>query len=72
MSRQHGLRQPPLRDRLVQLVHGRVQNGDETDVDCGGTMCGKCGDGKRCTGATDCVSTRCRVQHVRLVQRRAS
>jgi len=32
---------------------------DETDVDCGGARCAKCGDAKACTGDTDCASGKC-------------
>ena len=32
------------------------KNGDESDVDCGGATCLKCGAGKTC-GPTDCLST---------------
>lgn len=35
------------------------KNGEETDIDCGGSMCGKCGDGEDCGGATDCQSGVC-------------
>jgi hypothetical protein len=35
-----------------------VQNGTETDVDCGGS-CTKCGDGKKCGVAGDCTSGVC-------------
>ena len=36
------------------------QNGDETDVDCGGSAGNpRCADGKKCTGATDCTSKVC-------------
>jgi hypothetical protein len=35
-----------------------VKNGNETDVDCGGT-CPKCGNGKNCTANADCVSGAC-------------
>ncbi len=31
----------------------------ETDVDCGGSVCGKCDTGKACTLHTDCSSTYC-------------
>ena len=38
-----------------------VQNGDETDKDCGGS-CPKCADTKKCkVGSTDCVSGECGV-----------
>ncbi|MCA9586611.1 MAG: hypothetical protein KC657_14745 [Myxococcales bacterium] len=36
-----------------------VKNGDETDVDCGGSVAPRCGDGKACGGATDCASKVC-------------
>jgi len=31
----------------------------ETDIDCGGGICGACGDGKVCLAATDCLSGVC-------------
>jgi hypothetical protein len=36
-----------------------VQNGDETDQDCGGGTCPKCDPGKMCSAATDCESGVC-------------
>lgn len=41
----------------VSCVDG-IQNGAETDVDCGGG-CGPCDISKRCTGANDCSSGFC-------------
>jgi Cys-rich repeat protein len=35
------------------------KNGDETDKDCGGATCKKCGDGALCAVAGDCTSTVC-------------
>jgi hypothetical protein len=35
-----------------------VQNGSESDVDCGGS-CPRCGNGKRCSTHQDCVSAKC-------------
>jgi hypothetical protein len=35
-----------------------IQNGDETDVDCGGS-CAPCADGKMCLGDQDCASGHC-------------
>ena len=35
-----------------------VQNGEETDVDCGGA-CEPCADGAACLGAADCQSAMC-------------
>ena len=36
-----------------------VTSRDETDVDCGGTFCDPCGDGKTCAMSGDCVSLVC-------------
>ncbi|AKU95723.1 Tryptophan synthase alpha chain [Labilithrix luteola] len=37
----------------------KVQNGDETDKDCGGSTCGKCADKLHCAGNRDCASNDC-------------
>jgi hypothetical protein len=37
-----------------------VKNGDETDVDCGGSRAGKCADGRSCEVAGDCTSAVCK------------
>lgn len=36
-----------------------TRDGDETDVDCGGGLCPKCGAGRTCGGAADCASASC-------------
>ncbi len=36
-----------------------VKNGQETDVDCGGSSCPKCGTNKVCSGGNDCTSQVC-------------
>lgn len=36
-----------------------IKNGTETDVDCGGATCPKCGNGKSCLAGTDCTSGNC-------------
>ena len=36
-----------------------VKNGDESDVDCGGSTCPRCVDGLACTGGDDCASKVC-------------
>ena len=36
-----------------------VQNGDETDVDCGGSCADQCGGGEGCMDADDCQSNEC-------------
>jgi hypothetical protein len=35
------------------------QDGDETDLGCGGTHCPKCADGLKCLGGGDCASGSC-------------
>jgi len=37
----------------------KAQNGDETDTDCGGKVCPKCADGKKCKAPADCKSGVC-------------
>ena len=36
-----------------------IQDGEETDVDCGGPNCMSCADGKKCKLSTDCVDKVC-------------
>jgi hypothetical protein len=36
-----------------------LQNGDEADVDCGGSQCAACGSARHCEDHTDCVSGNC-------------
>ncbi|MGZ3443519.1 MAG: hypothetical protein ACXVDD_28550, partial [Polyangia bacterium] len=36
-----------------------IRDADESDVDCGGTSCGGCANGKLCSGAGDCASHYC-------------
>jgi hypothetical protein len=36
-----------------------LKNGSETDVDCGGSVCGKCADDKGCANGSDCESKVC-------------
>lgn len=36
------------------------QNGDETDIDCGGTSAPKCADGKKCIVGSDCENASCK------------
>src|SRR5215212_744323 len=43
-----------LNPRCIDLI----RNGDETDIDCGGT-CGACDVGERCSVATDCDQSTC-------------
>ncbi|MBQ9395330.1 MAG: hypothetical protein IJU23_07405 [Proteobacteria bacterium] len=39
------------------------KNGDETDVDCGGTECGRCRQGLGCRDDNDCESMSCQSGH---------
>ncbi|MBW2522654.1 MAG: lamin tail domain-containing protein [Deltaproteobacteria bacterium] len=48
----HGVQQPS--------CHNGEQDGDETDVDCGGDECAPCRDGAACDAPTDCASGDCR------------
>ncbi|MBI4450496.1 hypothetical protein HY642_00850 [Candidatus Woesearchaeota archaeon] len=43
--------QPPCRDE--------VKNQDETDIDCGGTQCSGCDNGRHCDQNRDCQSLNC-------------
>ena len=36
-----------------------IRNGEETGVDCGGAVCGRCGLGKECLSHADCQSRLC-------------
>src|SRR5262245_16057494 len=36
-----------------------ILDGNESDVDCGGGDCKRCGDVRMCRGAADCVSRDC-------------
>jgi hypothetical protein len=41
----------------------KMQDGDETDIDCGGQVCPKCPDLNMCVLARDCVSSKCASMH---------
>jgi endoglucanase len=49
---------PLLRPHLPGTCGSRARDGQETDVDCGGT-CRRCADGRGCTKDTDCQSGFC-------------
>jgi hypothetical protein len=36
-----------------------IENGEESDVDCGGSSCNGCADGKACTADSDCTNQYC-------------
>lgn len=46
--------------RTVSPADG-AKNGDETDIDCGGTKAPACADGKGCAVDADCKSTVCKM-----------
>lgn len=43
----------------VLICANHQQDGTESDVDCGGAVCAKCDNGKKCNTASDCVSGYC-------------
>ncbi|HEY2746923.1 MAG TPA: hypothetical protein VGL86_20010 [Polyangia bacterium] len=45
----------------AQCTNG-VQDSNETDVDCGGTVCAPCPLGKKCGAGADCASSFCNAQ----------
>lgn len=45
--------------RCVDHCQSEAKDGDESDVDCGGDRCPKCGLDKRCRDDGDCKSGRC-------------
>lgn len=44
---------------LPRSCSNTIKDGKETDVDCGGTECAKCIDGKKCVTKTDCAGGSC-------------
>ncbi len=44
---------------LPKTCSNKKQDGNETDVDCGGGECNKCEDGKDCKKNSDCSSGKC-------------
>ena len=44
---------------LAPTCSDGIKNQDETDVDCGGTICSSCVDGATCNVASDCTSGHC-------------
>ena len=43
----------------------KIKNGDESDVDCGGTMCPECKSGRACLTNKDCVSNICKEDNLK-------
>jgi len=44
---------------VVTTCEDGIQNGQETDVDCGGSYCDKCQLGDSCTANSDCFNENC-------------
>lgn len=44
---------------LAPACDDKVENGAESDIDCGGATCGKCVAGGKCAAQTDCASGAC-------------
>ena len=40
----------------IPTCDDEIRNQDETDIDCGGSVCPKCADGKGCLSDDDCVN----------------
>ena len=51
---------PPPDGGLPRMCQDGALNGDETDVDCGGTTCPTCAGGQACVADDDCASGTCR------------
>jgi hypothetical protein len=50
---------PPPSIPLPATCSDGIQNGSETDVDCGGPECDRCDVGQGCRGAADCETSLC-------------
>ena len=46
-------------DPIPPSCDDHIRNQDETDIDCGGSICGACGNGRSCTVTSDCSGNRC-------------
>ena len=44
---------------IVDTCSNGIKDGIETDIDCGGTMCGSCAEGQKCAADTDCNTGFC-------------
>jgi hypothetical protein len=54
----------PFKNCKLPMCGDGVQNGNETDLDCGGMNCpgaNRCDDGKHCSAHTDCKSGVCQI-----------
>lgn len=40
---------------VTPLCDDGIQSGEETDIDCGGSVCGGCDEGQSCLGNADCL-----------------
>jgi hypothetical protein len=49
-------------DSCVGTCCNMMQDGNETDTDCGGSGCRKCDVGKKCVNNGDCLSNKCHQQ----------
>ncbi|MBN2230332.1 MAG: putative metal-binding motif-containing protein, partial [Candidatus Thorarchaeota archaeon] len=58
INRVYTTKRPPLYQNCTYSVlpncNDRIQNQDETDVDCGGSICPRCRDGSKCLNDNDC------------------
>lgn len=49
----------PAPPAVANPCEDRVRGGDESDVDCGGSLCDACASGRACDDASDCASAAC-------------
>lgn len=47
-------------DLAGETCKDKILNQDESDIDCGGDQCPKCGDKKKCHDDCDCISGICK------------
>lgn len=58
-QRVHGRQQRRGGDVSGPTCSDGIQDGNETDVDCGGGTCGRCAAGKTCKAPADCLTGEC-------------
>ena len=49
---------------IVEHCSDGIQNQDESDIDCGGAICGACGAGEACLSNSDCGALVCNISNM--------
>jgi len=60
ISRVYTTKRPSLVQNCTYVAatcYDGIKNQDETDIDCGGSVCSRCGDGKSCLRDRDCINS---------------